>query len=55
MQLPSTVSPFLTVMLPDGVPVAAATVAVNVTELPVVDGLLDEVRVVVVAMASALT
>ena len=51
--LPSVVEPSLNVTLPVGVgPDPALTVAVKVTELPWVDGLLEEVRVVVVNAAS---
>ena len=47
--VPSVTVPFLKVMLPVGTPVVADfTVAVNVTEVPTLDGFLEETTVVVV-------
>lgn len=46
--VPRVVAPSLNVTVPVGVPEAAATVAVNVTGEPTVDGFALEVRVVVV-------
>src|SRR5208282_3739363 len=48
--LPRTVAPFWKVTVPVGMPLpdCGATVAVNVTDLPWIDGLTDEVSAVVV-------
>jgi hypothetical protein len=47
--VPSVVAPFLKVTVPFGAgPVDGVTVAVNLTDCPEVDGLTEEVRVVVV-------
>jgi len=46
--VPSTVAPELNVTAPVGVTIAEATVAVNLTDCPNVDGLREETTVVVV-------
>ena len=46
--VPSTVAPELNVTVPVGVTVAEATVVVNLTDCPNVDGLREETTVVVV-------
>jgi hypothetical protein len=50
LPLPITVAPSLNVTVPVGVP-APVTVAVNVTDVPKADGLTEEDRVVVLALA----
>ena len=48
--VPSVVAPSLNVTVPVGVPVPelGATVAVNITDCPTVDGFAEEIRVVMV-------
>jgi hypothetical protein len=48
--LPITVEPLRNCTVPEGVPLAAVIVAVNVTAWPVFEGLRDEVSDVVVAI-----
>src|SRR5580692_1196271 len=50
--LPSTVAPFWKVTMPVGVPLpdCGVTVAVNVTDLPWIDGFTDELSVVLVPL-----
>ena len=48
--VPSFVAPLLNVTVPVGVPLAAVTVAVKVTDCPRVEGFADEDRVVVLVI-----
>lgn len=48
--VPSVVEPFLNVIVPVGVPLAAVTVAVKVTDCPTVEGFVEEAKVVVLAI-----
>jgi hypothetical protein len=48
--VPNTVVPFMNLTVPVGMPTAAATVAVKVTDCPCFEGFNDEVRVVVLAI-----
>src|SRR5207248_3525332 len=50
--VPSVAVPSRNVTVPDGVPVAALTVAVNVTASPAADGLAEDASVVVVAASA---
>jgi len=50
ISVPSVIEPFLNVIVPVGVPLAAVTVAVKVTDCPGFEGFSDEDRVVVLAI-----
>jgi hypothetical protein len=54
-EVPMTLEPSKKVTFPAGDPLAAATWAVNVTRCPTIAGFEDDVTVVVVLTAAALT